>query len=126
MASSDLVTCIIVSWNGKDLLRKCLGTVYQNTANVKCRVVVVDNASQDGSDEMLQREFPNVHVIKNARNEGFSVANNQGIRYALANGSKYVLLLTTTSNNRPGLASELISVMESDSKPELSAATALP
>lgn len=117
MPSSDLVTCIIVSWNGKELLRKCLGTFYQNTANINCGVVVVDNASQDCSAEMLQREFPNVHVIKNPRNEGFSVANNQGIRYALARGSKYVLLLNNDIEiTDANWLQKLIVVMESDSK----------
>jgi Predicted glycosyltransferases len=106
-----------VSWNGKELLRKCLGTFYQNTANVRCGVVVVDNASQDGSAEMLHSEFPGVHVIKNDRNEGFSVANNQGIRYALARGSKYVLLLNNDVEiTDPNWLEKLIAVMGSDSK----------
>lgn len=117
MPSSDLVTAVIVNWNGKKILRKCIGTLYQNTTNVRCGVVVVDNGSQDGSAEMVQSEFPSVHLIKNSTNEGFSVANNQGIRFALANGSKYVLLLNndveiTDSNWLP----KLIAVMESDSK----------
>jgi GT2 family glycosyltransferase len=114
---ADAITVIIVSWNGKELLRKCLGTFYQNTANANCGVVVVDNASRDGSAEMLQKEFPSVHVIRNARNEGFSVANNQGIRYALAKGSKYVLLLNNDVEiTDSDWLQKLIAVMESDNK----------
>lgn len=117
MPSTDLVTVVIVSWNGKELLRKCLGTFYQNTTNIDCGVVVVDNASRDGSAEMLQREFPSVHLIRNARNEGFSVANNQAIRYALAGGSKYVLLLNNDVEiTDANWLQKLIAVMESDSK----------
>jgi GT2 family glycosyltransferase len=113
----DRVTCIIVSWNGKDLLRKCLSTFYQNTSNINCGVVVVDNASQDNSAEMLQQEFPSVHVIRNSANMGFSIANNQGIRYALVKGSKYVLLLNNDVEiTDPDWLQKLISVMESDSK----------
>ena len=96
MPSADLVTVIIVSWNGKDLLRKCLGTFYQNTTNVNYGVVVVDNASRDGSAEMLQSEYPRVHVIKNARNKGFSVANNQGIRYAHSPEAQNMFCCLTT------------------------------
>ncbi len=117
MPAPDLVTVIIVSWNGRELLRKCLTTFYQNTTSVKCGVVVVDNASRDGSAEMLHREFPSVHVIRNAENEGFSVANNQGIRYALAKGSKYVLLLNNDVEiTDSAWLQKLIAVMESDSK----------
>lgn len=117
MPAPDLVTCVVVSWNGRELLRKCLTTFYQNTTNVDCGVVVVDNASSDGSAEMLRSMFPRVHVIRNDRNEGFSIANNQGIRYALAKGSKYVLLLNNdveiTDSN---WLQKFIAVMESDSK----------
>ncbi len=117
MSKPDLVTVVIVSWNGKELLHKCLTTFYQNTTNIDCGVVVVDNASRDGTVEMLQTEYPSVHVIRNTRNEGFSIANNKGIRYALAKGSKYVLLLNNdvevTDSN---WLQKLIAVMESDSK----------
>jgi GT2 family glycosyltransferase len=66
---------------------------------------------------MLQREFPATHVIGNARNEGFSVANNQGIGYALAKGSKYVLLLNNDVEiTDANWLQKLIGVMESDSK----------
>jgi GT2 family glycosyltransferase len=117
LPSSDLVTVIIVNWNGKELLRKCLGTFYQSTVNVNCGIMVVDNASTDGSAEMLRRDFPSVHVIRNARNEGFSVANNQGIRYALAKGSKYVLLLNNDVEiTDADWLQKLTAVMESDSK----------
>jgi len=117
LPTSDLVTCVVVSWNGRELLRKCLSIFYQNTTNVKCGVVVVDNASNDGSARMLNSDFPSVHVIRNDRNEGFSVANNQGIRYALARGSKYVLLLNNDIEvTDPNWLQKLIAVMESDSK----------
>jgi GT2 family glycosyltransferase len=53
----------------------------------------VDNGSTDGSIEMLQKDFPQIEVIKNQTNMGFSVANNQGIKIAITNGAKQVLLL---------------------------------
>jgi GT2 family glycosyltransferase len=87
-------TCVVIAnWNGEKPLRKCLTSLFANTATVECKVVVVDNASTDGSLEMLQKRFSQVQVIKNKHNMGFSKANNQGIRYAIANGAKYILLL---------------------------------
>jgi GT2 family glycosyltransferase len=88
-----LTYVVIINWNGKDILQKCLLTFFANTKRDNCRVVLVDNGSTDGSIEMLQNDFPQIQLIKNSANMGFSVANNQGIRVALANGAKQVLLL---------------------------------
>jgi GT2 family glycosyltransferase len=114
---APLVTVVIVSWNGKKLLRKCFDTFYRNTTKVDCRVVVVDNASSDGSVEMLREAYTDVHVIGNFENTGFSIANNQGIKYALSLGSKYVLLLNNDVEiTEPNWLQELLSVFESDSQ----------
>lgn len=91
---SDLVTCIvIVNWNGKALLDKCLRSLFQNIPNGTIKVVVVDNASTDSSVDMVQKRYPQVELIENTINEGFSKASNRGIRYALQKGAKYVMLL---------------------------------
>jgi GT2 family glycosyltransferase len=90
----NLITCIVVvNWNGKEILQKCLSSLFDNTASSEYKVVVVDNASSDGSVEMLQEKFPQIKLIKNTQNTGFSKANNQGIRFALKNGAKHILLL---------------------------------
>lgn len=70
---------IIVSWNVRDLLRACLRSVYGagGLANGRFEVIVVDNASQDGSVAMLEREFPQVLVVANRENVGFAAAHNQ-------------------------------------------------
>ncbi len=86
-------TIVIANWNGREKLRKCLTSLVSNTKNCQCNVIVVDNASTDGSTAMLQQNFPQVHLIVNALNMGFSVANNQGIHIALSNGAKQILLL---------------------------------
>jgi GT2 family glycosyltransferase len=109
------VTVVIVSWNGKDLLRKCLSSFYQYTTNITCRIMVVDNASQDGTVEMLKEIYPDVHIIRNSENTGFSIANNQGIQYALAEGSKYVLLLNNDVEiTDPNWLQEFLAVFESN------------
>lgn len=88
-----LTYIVIANWNGKKVLRNCLTSLFANTKTSECRVVVVDNASTDGSTAMLQQKFPQVQLIKNSENMGFSVANNQGIKIALASGTSQILLL---------------------------------
>ena len=85
-----VVSVIIVSWNTRDLLRECLKTVLRETQNLACEVLVVDNASEDGTVEMLAGEFPHVRVTANPSNRGFAAANNQAL--SVAQG-RYCLLL---------------------------------
>ncbi len=86
------VSIVTVSWNTRDVLRDCLRSIYSQSGKVKYEVIIVDNASSDGSVEMIKVEFPWVQLIANAKNRGFAAANNQGI--ALATG-RYLLLLNS-------------------------------
>lgn len=72
----------IVNWNCRELLRRCLRSLTPRRQRIHLEVVVVDNASTDGAAEMVQREFPHVHLIRNPRNFGFARANNQAARIA--------------------------------------------
>jgi N-acetylglucosaminyl-diphospho-decaprenol L-rhamnosyltransferase len=84
------LSIVIVSWNVRDLLRRCLHSILDVSHSMHVEVVVVDNASTDGSSDMVQAEFPGVHIVANSENRGFPAANNQGL--AVAQG-RYVLLL---------------------------------
>ncbi len=84
------VSVIIVSWKVKDLLRKCLASIYRETKGVSFEVFVIDNASADGTAEMVLKEFPQVQFIGSNVNLGFAKANNEGIRQAVGD---FVLLL---------------------------------
>lgn len=84
------LSIVIVNYNVRYFLEQCLLSVQRACANVNVEVFVVDNASKDGSVEMLRRKFPDVKVIANAENVGFSKANNQAFEKAT---SEYVLLL---------------------------------
>jgi GT2 family glycosyltransferase len=86
------VSIIIVNWNTRDILRDCLNSVYGNTKGLEIEVIVVDNASGDGSAEMVRPEFPEVRLIANSDNKGFAAANNQGIKAARG---RYVLPLNS-------------------------------
>lgn len=86
------VSVIIVNWNTRELLRDCIWSVYEHSGDVSCEIIVVDNASTDGSTEMVRAEFPKVHLLENTDNHGFARANNQGI---MASRGRYVLLLNS-------------------------------
>ncbi len=93
------LSIIIVNWNVRDLLRDCLRSIYQCSDGLNLEVFVVDNASCDGSVEMVRKEFSGVRIIENRRNIGFPQANNQAIRQATGS---YILLLnpdTVVKNN---------------------------
>jgi GT2 family glycosyltransferase len=86
------VSVIIVNWNTKKLLRDCLSSVCEHAGDIDYEIIVIDNASNDGSAEMVKNDFRQVILIENSENRGFAAANNQGI--AVAKG-RYVLLLNS-------------------------------
>lgn len=86
------VSIIIVAWNVRQLLYDCLKSVYDQTKGVDFEVIYVDNASEDGSVEMVREEFPEVKIMENDENKGFIKANNQAIEIA---EGRYVLLLNS-------------------------------
>jgi len=90
MPSALPLSIIIVNWNSKDYLRKCLQSIYANAREISFEVVVVDGASYDGCGEMLALEFPEVKFVQSERNVGFARANNLG--FGQSRGD-YVLFL---------------------------------
>ena len=76
------VSIIFVNWNSADFLRECLASIYDNTSGVPFEVIVVDNASFDGAEEMLRKEFPRSRYIQSDANLGFARANNLGAKNA--------------------------------------------
>lgn len=86
------VSIIIVSFNTCHVLKECLQTLMKETHSIRHEVIVIDNASKDGSAEMVTQEFPHVQLICSPTNLGFAAANNVG--FAQAHG-KYVVLLNS-------------------------------
>jgi GT2 family glycosyltransferase len=84
------LSIIIVNFNVRHFLEQCLLSVKKASENTDCEIFVVDNNSADGSCSMVKRSFPEVKLIRNNRNEGFAVANNQAIRMS---SGKFILLL---------------------------------
>ncbi|MCU0642981.1 MAG: glycosyltransferase family 2 protein [bacterium] len=76
------ISIIIVNWNSANYLRKCLGSIFDQTKNIEFEIIVIDNASFDGSDQIVKEEFPDVQFIQSDQNIGFARANNLGFQYA--------------------------------------------
>lgn len=96
---------ILVSYNVRDLLQRCLSILVGETACYRREIWVVDNASRDGSAAMVAREFPGVHLIAHPRNLGFTAGNNLALRRIRA---RHVLLLNPDSEPRPGALDALV------------------
>lgn len=94
------IAVIIINWNTRDLLAACLRSLPAGAQGMRVQAVVVDNASADGSAEMVQEQFLEVHLIASATNSGFVGGNNMG--YAACDpGARYVLLLNSDAELRP-------------------------
>ncbi len=81
MSVSSGVSIIIVSWNNKNLLARCLTSLQHHVATSH-EVIVIDNASTDGTPDLIRTQFPQVKLKVNPTNRGFSAANNQGLQLA--------------------------------------------
>jgi GT2 family glycosyltransferase len=92
MGTEPSVGVVIVNYNGSRFLRDCIALLLRGTAAAR-EIVVVDNASLDGSVEDLQREVPAVAVLRQQRNLGVAAGNNVGIEYCRKRHHDYVLLL---------------------------------
>jgi N-acetylglucosaminyl-diphospho-decaprenol L-rhamnosyltransferase len=132
---------VVVNWNTRDLLRDCLTSVCSNQG-LDFQVCVVDNASADGSVEMVEREFPQTRVIRSLRNGGFAYANNIGLktwgfgergaadmasdlqppalRASDFHGPRYALLLNSDTVVPPDGLAQIVAFM--DAHPEAGAA----
>lgn len=99
------LSVIIVSWNTKDLLRRCLEALKQEIADIDAEVFVVDNNSADGSADMVAKEHAWAKLIANDANLGFAKANNQAMK--IAQGS-YILLLNPDTEVQPGSIQTLL------------------
>lgn len=87
----DKVFVIIITYNGMEWYKRCFSSLRASTIPVS--IIVVDNASSDGSAEYIRSEFPEILLIESKDNLGFGKGNNLALKYALDNGGDYVFLL---------------------------------
>ena len=112
MSVPDVSLCI-VSLNARDYLRECLLSVESSAKEVAYEVIVVDNCSHDGSVDMLQEEFPQVKIIQNRANEGFSKPMNKALKIG---AGRYYLLLNPDTILQDGALDKLVAFL--DANPE--------
>jgi hypothetical protein len=106
------LSIIIVSWNAKAFLLECLRSLTGEIDDRRTEIIVVDNASTDGSPEAVESEFPNVKLLRNPTNLGFAKANNIGIKQS---AGQYVCLVNSDVKILPGCFTRLIDYMEQHS-----------
>jgi len=99
---------IIVTYNGLQWYDRCLGSLRQS--EIPLEIVVVDNASSDGSCDYIRQHFPDVVLLPQDKNLGFGQANNLGLRYALDHGADFVFLLNQDAWMEPATVKNLLQV----------------
>ena len=103
------LSIIIVSWNVKDDLLRCLSSLKDNPPSVSFEQIVVDNGSADGTSDAVKQKYPEVITIANSRNRGFAAANNQGIK---ASTGQYILLLNPDTIVHTGALDTLVRFLD--------------
>ena len=119
---------VIVNWNTCELLRRCLETVLASEGDLRIRTVVVDNASEDDSADMVERHFPHVELIANRDNLGYPRGNNIGLRHLGFRGQgavaetapRYALLLNPDTELPRDALVQMVRFM--DSRPDVGVA----
>ncbi len=108
------VAVVVVSWNVRDYLVKCLRSVYSEfgRSGLRGEVWVVDNASTDGTAELVENLFPQVHLIRNEDNPGFGSANNQGMQAAAECSPRYYFLLNPDTVLHVGALSAMVGCLD--------------
>ncbi|MBU0598628.1 glycosyltransferase family 2 protein [Patescibacteria group bacterium] len=111
MDQTKKITTIIPIYNGLKYLKICLDSLNQQTYK-NFEIVLVDNASTDGSPDMIKKSYPGVKIIYNKKNLGFARANNKGIKYALENNSDYIVITCQDDRFEPNFLEQGIKVLE--------------
>ena len=107
---ASLATIVIVNWNGRQYLERCLAALFASISD-QTAVIMVDNGSTDDSRLWVATHFPQVQIIALPTNTGFAVANNLGLR---ATSAPYVVLLNNDTEVQAGWLDALLNVAESD------------
>jgi len=103
------LSIVIVNYNARDFLRKCIASILKNVS-VSYEVIVIDNNSADNSSEMVKKEFPQIKLIANKNNFGFSKANNQGVK--ISEKSRYILFLNPDTIMQQRTIEEMVNFMD--------------
>lgn len=109
MQKKPKVFAVVVNYNGRQVLNRCLHSLF-TCGYENLEVIVVDNASSDGSLEAARTLFSKAHFIAGKKNRGFGGGNNLGVSFALSQGAKYIFLLNNDAWIEKGTLDVLISI----------------
>lgn len=110
-SSVPLLSVILVNYNGRSQIGRCLSSLRAAELHDRAEILVVDNNSQDGSPDFIRQSFPEVRLLANSENIGFGAANNRG---AAASRGAYLLFLNTDTEVYPGALSRLIQELDKE------------
>src|SRR3989338_7405786 len=107
--NNTVLSIIIVSWNVRDYLADCIEYILKNCRLPQYEIIVVDNASADGTVDLIKNKYPGLTLIVNDANKGFAYANNQGIRQARG---RYLLFLNPDTIIKPDAVEKMLAFLE--------------
>ncbi len=113
IGTTPRVAVIVPNYNGARYLEECLSSLLAQGYRDR-RVIVVDNASSDGSAEMVERRFPQVDLVRNPVNTGFAGGCNTGLRRGLEQGAEYLVLVNSDTRAEPDWLEELVAAADTD------------
>ena len=111
--SPPRVTVVVLNWNGREDTLACLRSLRECTYPA-LDVLVVDNGSEDGSEEAVRAAFPSIEILQTGSNLGFAGGNNAGIERALERGTDHVMLLNNDTEVEPGFVEPMVEAMTAD------------
>jgi Predicted glycosyltransferases len=112
--NGERVVAIVLNWMGEALTAACITSLAQQRG-VSVDVLLVDNASPDGSGERLRARFPAVHYLETGTNLGYAGGNNVGIEWAIAAGAQWILVINNDTVAAPDCVAELLVASMTDS-----------
>ena len=107
------LSVVILNYNVRYFLHQCIVSVRRATKNIETEIIVIDNASSDDSCQMVKEYFPNITLIQNTENVGFSKANNQAVKVAKG---EYVCILNPDTAVSEGTFEKCLGISESSEK----------
>lgn len=109
MSAAPELSIVVLSWNTRELTLACLRALDRDSARTTREIIVVDNASDDGSADAIERAHPRVIVVRNAANRLYAAGNNQGVERATG---RFVCLLNSDTEVVPGALDQLLEFLE--------------
>jgi hypothetical protein len=108
-----LISNVVVNWNTRNLLKDCIDSILTTAGSLNPEIIIVDNASTDGSQDFIRASYPNISLLENQENVGFARGNNQGVN---ASHGRFILLLNSDAFLLPGALQKALEQVQTNPK----------